>query len=137
MWRNSHSLVRDDAIRATRLEIADDLSPGVDLYAAEDILGPGDSAEVGRVPQVAEMDVSANTNTASAALSAGTACPAAVGAASTSQTGTTAPGTPRLPLLGEEGASRAKGGTSGAGKSLGLSLQARILGRVLRKNVTQ
>ena len=134
MWRNSHSLVRDDAIRATRLEIADDLSPGVDLYAAEDILGPGDSAEVGRVPQVAEMDVSANT---SAALSAGTTCPAAAGAASASQTGTTAPGTPRLPLLREEGASRAQGGTSGAGKSLGLSLQARILGRVLRKNVTQ
>ena len=83
------------------------------------------------------MDVSANTSTASAALSAGTACPAAAGAASASQTGTTAPGTPRLPLLREEGASRAKGGTSGAGKSLGLSLQSRILGRVLRKNVTQ
>lgn len=52
-----HSFIGDDAIRATCLEVAHDIPLSIHLDTAEDVLGPGDPAEVGRVPQVAEMDV--------------------------------------------------------------------------------
>lgn len=100
--RDSHSLVGNDAISTTRLELAHNLARSVHLDAAQDIFGPGNPAVVGRIPRIAQVDVSAHTTTASTTLGAGPSSATTSSTAAASESGCTA----FASLLGKEGASR-------------------------------
>ena len=96
--RHSHSLVGDDAIGATGLELAHNLARPIHFDTPQDILGPGDAAVVGRVPHIAQVDMTAHT--AAAGTTLGTCAPSTAAASTTStpESGRAAFAT----LLGEE-----------------------------------